>query len=101
MEVGVPRAEQDHRQRGARAQLGAEMRDTTRLVGAEQDLYGGSLGSTTTLLSPGERVRRGTSLRRRLMSRTELEKRVVARPRQRCWGQDGWSTSDSQPCLLQ
>ena len=33
VEVGVPRAEQDHRQRGARAQLGAEMRDTTRLVG--------------------------------------------------------------------
>ena len=33
VEVGVPRAEQEHRQRGARAQLGAEMRDTTRLVG--------------------------------------------------------------------
>ena len=49
MEVGVPRAEQDHRQRGARAQLGAEMRDTTRLVGAEQDLYGGSLDDHASL----------------------------------------------------
>ena len=39
------------------------------------------VASTTTLLSPGERVRRGTSLRWRLMSQTELEKRVVARPR--------------------
>ena len=57
VEVGVSRAEQDHRQRGARAQLGAEMRDTTRLVG------GRAAGSTTTLFSPGERVRPGTSLR--------------------------------------
>ena len=64
VEVGVPRAEQDHRQRGATAQLGAEMRDTTRLVG------GRAAGSTTTLFSPGERVRRGTSLRWRLMERS-------------------------------
>ena len=64
VEVGVPRAEQQHRQRGARAQLGAEMRDTTRLVG------GRAAGSTTTLFSPGERVRRGTSLRWRLMERS-------------------------------
>ena len=81
VEVGVPRAEQDHRQRGARAQLGAEMRDTTRLVGGRA-AGPMEVASTTTLLSPGERVRRGTSLRWRLMSRTELEKRVVARPRQ-------------------
>ena len=52
------------------------------------------VASTTTLLSPGERVRRGTSLRWRLMSRTELEKRVVARPRQSA-GKNG-ETAQSQ-----